>query len=55
MNETERDLIAEMLRRRLRERTRTPQDARRWLIDERIYDGDGRLRPQFGGEPPEAD
>jgi hypothetical protein len=51
MNDQERELIAELLRRRLAERTRTEQDARRWLIDEQIYDGDGKLRPQFGGEP----
>lgn len=55
MNDRQRELIAAMLRRRLAEKARSPGDARRWLIDEAIYDGEGKLRPQFGGEPPQAD
>lgn len=55
MNDRQRALIAAMLRRRLAEKTQSPGDAKRWLIDEAIYDGDGKLRPQFGGEPPQHD
>ncbi len=50
MTEAERTAIREMLRRRADERTRTPEMARRWLIEEGLYDGEGALQPQFGGE-----
>ncbi|MBZ5762247.1 hypothetical protein LAV84_23605 [Rhizobium sp. VS19-DR104.2] len=51
MNEAERHAIREMLKRRSDEKTRTVELARQWLIDEGLYDNDGDLKPQYGGQP----
>ena len=51
MNESERQAIREMLKRRSDEKTRTADLARQWLIDEGLYDSDGDLKPQYGGQP----
>ncbi len=50
MDETKREAIRQMLRRRAEERTQTPEMARQWLIDEGLYDGEGELKPQYGGK-----
>lgn len=49
MTEAERQAIRDMLRRRAEERTRTPELARQWLIEEGLYTGEGALKPQYGG------
>lgn len=51
MNEAERQAIRAMLKRRSDEKTQTQEMARQWLIDEGLYDGDGELKPQYGGRP----
>ncbi|AFL50664.1 hypothetical protein ABIE78_003541 [Sinorhizobium fredii] len=51
MNEAERQAIRAMLKRRSDEKTQTPEMARQWLIEEGLYDGDGDLKPQYGGQP----
>ena len=50
MNETERSAIREMLRRRSAERAGDPDLAKQWLIEEGLYDDQGRLHPQYGGQ-----
>jgi len=55
MNNSDRKLLQELLKRRAAERADTPQAAREWLIQEGLYDDDGKLLPQFGGEPPAGD
>ncbi len=50
MDDAKREAIRDMLRRRAEERTRTPEMARQWLIDEGLYEGTGELKPQCGGQ-----
>jgi len=50
MDETEREALRQMLRRRAAAKTRTPDMARRWLIEEGLYSEAGDLLPQYGGE-----
>lgn len=56
MNETEREAVHEMLRRRSARRADTPGNARQWLIEEGIHNDDGKLSPRYGGSAsdPEA-
>lgn len=51
MNEADRQAIRAMLKRRSDEKTKTQETARQWLIDEGLYDGDGELKSQYGGQP----
>jgi hypothetical protein len=50
MDETEREALRQMLRRRAEARTQTQEMARRWLIDEGLYSEAGELLPQYGGQ-----
>ncbi|MGE3303615.1 MAG: hypothetical protein AB7M12_10930 [Hyphomonadaceae bacterium] len=50
MNNSDRRALQEMLKRRADQNTETPEAARDWLIKEGLYDDDGKLLPQYGGE-----
>jgi hypothetical protein len=50
MDDAKREAIRRMLKRRADERTQTPEMAREWLISEGLYDGEGELKPQYGGK-----
>lgn len=49
MDEAERKAIRDLLRRQADANTKSREGARRWLIDEGLYNDAGELRPQYGG------
>lgn len=44
------DLIVELMKRKTKEIARTPEAARKWLISLGVYNEDGNLTPEFGGQ-----
>lgn len=44
------DLIVELMKRKTKEITSTPETARNWLISLGVYNEDGSLTPEFGGQ-----
>lgn len=50
MNSEDREAIRRMLRERAADKTRTPELAREWLIEEGLYNANGELEPRYGGE-----
>lgn len=53
MDEIERQAIRDLLRRQADTNTRSREGARRWLIEEGLYNEAGELRPQYGGDIPD--
>lgn len=53
MDEIERQAIRDLLRRQADANTRSREGARRWLIEEGLYNEAGELRPQYGGDTPD--
>ena len=47
MTRAQHDAIIEILRRRTEENTRTPEQAREWILRDGIHHPSGRLRKEF--------
>lgn len=45
-----KDAIKALLERRQRANTVSADSAKKWLMDEGLLDGDGELKPQYGGQ-----
>ncbi|MEQ1783244.1 MAG: hypothetical protein ABMA14_17965 [Hyphomonadaceae bacterium] len=50
LDDRDRKTLRDLLVRRTLENTKSAEAARAWLVGQGLYDGDGKLTPQFGGE-----